>query len=76
MNPQSSPCILFVQHGWHDTNRRVHRLGSILADAQTEVIAPNLGLIKTWWRMEPLVAEVERVAFATRHRDPDRPRRS
>ncbi|MBE9065370.1 alpha/beta hydrolase [Leptolyngbya cf. ectocarpi LEGE 11479] len=68
-----SPYILFVQHGWHDTNRRVHRLGHSLADAQTEVIAPNLGLIKTWWRMEPLVAEVERVAIAAQQRHPDRP---
>ncbi|MEA5463373.1 serine aminopeptidase domain-containing protein [Leptothoe sp. PORK10 BA2] len=69
----ASPYILFVQHGWHDTNRRIHRLGHALADEQAEVIAPNLGLIKTWWRMEPLIAEVERVAIATQQRHPDRP---
>lgn len=72
VNPQS-PSILFVQHGWHDTNRRVCRLGRSLADAQTEVIAPDLGLIKTWWRMEPLIVEVERIAIATQQRHPDRP---
>ncbi len=69
----SSPYILFMQHGWHDTNRRIHRLGHTLADEQAEVIAPNLGLIKTWWRIEPLIAEVERVAIATQQRHPDRP---
>lgn len=70
---QSSAYILFVQHGWHDTSRRVHRLGCTLADAQTEVIAPNLGLIKTWWRMEPLIVAVERIAIATQQRYPERP---
>ena len=68
-----SPYILFVQHGWHDTNRRVYRLGQTLADEQTEVIAPNLGLIKTWWRIEPLISEVEKVAISTQQRYPDRP---
>ena len=70
---QSSPYILFVQHGWHDTSRRVQRLGESLAGRQTEIIAPNLGLVKTWWRIEPLIAEVERIAIATQHSYPHRP---
>ncbi len=73
VGPQSSRYILFVQHGWHDTNRRMQRLGHSLADDQTEVIAPNLGLIKTWWRIEPLIKQVERVAIATHQRYPHRP---
>ena len=71
--PQSSPYVLFVQHGWHDTNRRVYRLGQSLADEHTEVIAPNLGLVKTWWRIEPLIEQVEQVAIATQQQHPDRP---
>lgn len=70
---RSSPYVLFVQHGWHDTNRRIQRLGHSLANEQTEVIAPNLGLIKTWWRIEPLMLEVERVAIAAQQTYPDRP---
>ncbi|NEQ50951.1 MAG: alpha/beta hydrolase [Leptolyngbya sp. SIO3F4] len=72
-SPNPSPYVLFVQHGWHDTNKRVYRLGQSLADEQTELIAPNLGLIKTWWRIEPLIAEVERIAIATQQRYPKRP---
>ncbi|MBX2865665.1 MAG: alpha/beta hydrolase [Leptolyngbyaceae cyanobacterium MAG.088] len=73
VDTQSSPYILFVQHGWHDTNRRMQRLGQALADEQTEVIAPNLGLIKTWWRIEPLIQQVEQIAIATHNRYPHRP---
>ncbi|MEM9805808.1 MAG: alpha/beta hydrolase-fold protein [Cyanobacteria bacterium P01_D01_bin.56] len=74
VNIQSpSPHILFMQHGWHDTNRRIYRLGRSLADEQTEVIAPNLGLVKTWWRIEPLIHQVEQVAIATHSRYPKHP---
>ncbi|MEM8610575.1 MAG: alpha/beta hydrolase [Cyanobacteria bacterium P01_H01_bin.105] len=73
VHARSSPYILFVQHGWHDTNRRIYRLGVSLADQQTEVIAPNLGLIKTWWRIEPLIEQVEQIAIATHQRHPERP---
>lgn len=69
----SSSYVLFMQHGWHDTNRRIYRLGRTLADDQAEVIAPNLGLVKTWWRIEPLVNQVEQIAIATHQRHPQRP---
>ncbi|MEM9264950.1 MAG: alpha/beta hydrolase [Cyanobacteria bacterium P01_F01_bin.13] len=69
----ASPYILFVQHGWHDTSRRIYRLGQSLADEHTEVIAPNLGLLKTWWRIEPLIEDVERIAIATHQRHPECP---
>ncbi|NEZ64863.1 lysophospholipase [Leptolyngbyaceae cyanobacterium CCMR0082] len=73
VDTQSLPFILFVQHGWHDTHRRIHRLGISLADPNTEVIAPNLGLIKTWWRIDPLIDQVEQVASATHQHHPNRP---
>ncbi len=69
----TSPYILFVQHGWHDTSRRVYRLGQSLADKHTQVIAPNLGLVKTWWRIEPLIEQVEQIAIAAHQRHPERP---
>ncbi|MEO0867501.1 MAG: alpha/beta hydrolase-fold protein [Cyanobacteria bacterium J06642_11] len=68
-----SPYVLFVQHGWHDTNRRVYQLGCALADDPQAVIAPNLGLVKTWWRIEPLIRQVEQIAIAAQARYPDRP---
>ncbi|MEM1242129.1 MAG: alpha/beta hydrolase [Cyanobacteria bacterium P01_H01_bin.26] len=71
--PNRCPYVLFVQHGWHDTNRRIYRLGNTLADRQAEVIAPNLGLIKTWWRIEPLIEQVEQAAISARRRQPDLP---
>ena len=73
VSTSTRPYVLFVQHGWHDTNRRIHRLGLALADKETEVIAPNLGLIKTWWRITPLIEQVEQVAIAAHAHYPDRP---
>ncbi|MEM6252255.1 MAG: lysophospholipase [Cyanobacteria bacterium P01_D01_bin.156] len=68
-----SPYVLFVQHGWHDTNRRIYQLGRALADEQTELVAPNLGLVKTWWRLEPLIHQVEEAAIAAQQQHPDCP---
>lgn len=72
-HPGNSPYILFVQHGWHDTSRRVYRLGQSLADKHTRVIAPNLGLLKTWWRIEPLIDQVEQIAIAAHQQHPESP---
>ena len=73
VNSEASPYVLFVQHGWHDTNQRIQRLGVSLAEPQTEVIAPDLGLLKTWWRIEPLIKQVEQIAISTHQRHPERP---
>ena len=54
--------ILFAQHGWADTNQAMQRLGESLAGPGTRVIAPNLGYVRTWLRMEPLIQTAEREA--------------
>jgi pimeloyl-ACP methyl ester carboxylesterase len=54
--------LLFAQHGWADTNRSMLRFGQTVATPGTRVIAPNLGYVRTWLRMEPLIAAAERVA--------------
>jgi len=54
--------ILFAQHGWADTNRAMVRFGQTIASPRALVIAPNLGYIRSWLRIEPLIEQVERAA--------------
>jgi pimeloyl-ACP methyl ester carboxylesterase len=60
--PQPVETILFAQHGWADSNQAMQRLGDALADAGTRVIAPSLGYVRTWLRIEPLIEIAERAA--------------
>ncbi|MGK7923917.1 MAG: lysophospholipase, partial [Spirulina sp.] len=64
--------ILFAQHGWADTDRKIQSLAESLAPSEW-VIAPNLGWLKTWWRIESLIKKVESIAIATRQKYPDIP---
>ena len=52
--------LLFAQHGWADTNQAMLRFGQEIAGPGDLVIAPNLGYVRTWLRIEPLIATVER----------------
>jgi pimeloyl-ACP methyl ester carboxylesterase len=54
--------LLFAQHGWADNNQAMQRLGESLAQPATRVIAPNLGYVRTWLRIEPLIEIAEREA--------------
>ncbi|WP_019502464.1 alpha/beta hydrolase [Pseudanabaena sp. PCC 6802] len=54
--------ILFAQHGWADTNKKISQLAHSLATPETLVIAPDLGWVNTWLRIEPLIAKVEKIA--------------
>ncbi|MFN8636228.1 MAG: lysophospholipase [Chloroflexota bacterium] len=54
--------LLFAQHGWADNNRAMQRFGEALALPAAQVIAPNLGFVRTWIRIEPLIEIVEREA--------------
>ncbi|HAG79652.1 MAG TPA: lysophospholipase [Cyanobacteria bacterium UBA12227] len=54
--------ILFAQHGWADTHHAIATLATALATPQTHVITPNLGWLKTWLRIEPLIEYVETIA--------------
>ena len=56
--------LLFSQHGWADTNRRMLAFGLAVAPPGTEVVATDLGFFRTWQRLEPLVDRVEAEAAA------------
>jgi len=54
--------IVFAQHGWADTNQAMQRFGEEIAPPGATVIAPNLGYVRTWLRIEPLIAIAEAAA--------------
>ncbi|MEM6612355.1 MAG: lysophospholipase [Cyanobacteria bacterium P01_C01_bin.72] len=56
--------LLFAQHGWADTGNNIGRLANAAAASTTKVIAPSLGLIKTFIRLKPLVEQLEKIAAA------------
>ncbi len=61
----SAPPVIFAQHGWADTPDNIGRLARELATPDMQVIAPDLGYIRTWLRMEPLIDHVEQIARDT-----------
>lgn len=65
MKPDSLSFLLFVQHGWADTNGAMARLAQRISPPHTRIIAPNLGWWRTWWRIDPLVTNVEAIAQQT-----------
>lgn len=69
-NPQ---VVLFAQHGWADTHRSIARLAHSLVGPEALVIAPDLGYLNTWLRIEPLIQQVEQVASQTIAQYPDTP---
>lgn len=56
---QAPDFILYAQHGWADGHQAMAELAANLATPETLVITPNLGFVKTWIRMEPLIQAVE-----------------
>ncbi|MEQ9550030.1 MAG: alpha/beta hydrolase [Coleofasciculus sp. G3-WIS-01] len=65
--------ILFAQHGWADTEVAIAAMAQTLATPQTLVITPNLGWLKTWWRIKPLIKQVDEIATETIAKYPDTP---
>lgn len=59
MSLQAPEFILYAQHGWADEHQAMAALAASLATPETLVITPNLGFLKTWIRIEPLVQAVE-----------------
>jgi pimeloyl-ACP methyl ester carboxylesterase len=56
--------LLFVQHGWADDNRAMLDLAKRLVTDITPIIAPDLGFIQTWLKIDPLIDNVEAIASA------------
>lgn len=70
----SSPeYLLFAQHGWADTGLNIGRLATAAVDPRTKVIAPSLGYIKTFIRIELLVKQLEAIAKAEIASNPNIP---
>jgi pimeloyl-ACP methyl ester carboxylesterase len=65
--------LLFSQHGWADDNRAMTKLAQRVASEEALIIAPSLGYIETWLRIEPLIGLVERVATQQMQSYPDLP---
>lgn len=66
-------CVLFAQHGWADTNQAIASLARSIAPESATVIAPNLGWLKTWVRIEPLIQQVEQAGLEAMAQHPKTP---
>jgi pimeloyl-ACP methyl ester carboxylesterase len=55
--------ILFAQHGWADNSQAIAALAQAVATPKTLIVAPDLGWVNTWIRIEPLIRRVERIAI-------------
>lgn len=69
------PFLLFAQHGWDDTSHQIQQLAQSIAPPQTCVYAPNLGRLRTWIAIEPLIQTVEAVVLQAIAEHPHRPLR-
>jgi pimeloyl-ACP methyl ester carboxylesterase len=67
--------ILYAQHGWADTHREIQQMARSIADPQAMVIAPDLGYLRTWWRIQPLIEQVDQIASNLHQRYPTLPKR-
>jgi hypothetical protein len=59
MSSSAYQYILYAQHGWADDHTTIASLASALFAPGTLVITPNLGMLKTWLRIEPLIEALE-----------------
>ncbi len=55
--------VLFAQHGWADGSKDIATLARAAATPNTVIVTPDLGWVKTWIRIEPLIQHVERIAI-------------
>ena len=76
MNQEQKPrYILFAQHGWSDNGNDIGYLARKLSAEDALVVAPSLGLVKTYWRISLLVKQVETIAQTVMTKYPDLPLR-
>ncbi|NEO31501.1 MAG: alpha/beta hydrolase [Symploca sp. SIO3C6] len=67
--------ILYAQHGWADNHKAIAKLTKRLNVSKARIITPNLGWIRTWLRIEPLIEQVEQKAIETIAAYPNTPMR-
>jgi pimeloyl-ACP methyl ester carboxylesterase len=63
--------LLFAQHGWADNNLAMQWFGETVASPGSLVIAPSLGYMRTWLRIEPLIEIAERAALRAMAEHPE-----
>jgi hypothetical protein len=73
MSRENPEFILYAQHGWADTGEAIASLARSLAGDRAKIVAPSLGWLQTWWRIEPLIAKVEAIAIASMQAFPQLP---
>ncbi|MEM8676471.1 MAG: lysophospholipase [Cyanobacteria bacterium P01_G01_bin.67] len=73
VNSSQPEFLLFAQHGWADTGTNIGNLAKAAADSQTLTIAPSLGWLKTFIRIEPLIRQLEKIATEIIHDYPQTP---
>lgn len=70
-----SDFIIYAQHGWADNNKKIEQLARLLGREKNVVIAPNLGWLKTWFRIEPLINKLEKIVIENNQKYPNLPMR-
>ena len=65
--------ILFAQHGWADNSQAIAALSRTVATPNTLIVAPDLGYVATWLRIQPLIQKIERTAIDIIARYPTTP---
>ncbi len=67
--------LLFAQHGWADNGKGIGKLAQALADPQTHVVVPSLGIVKTFIHIDLLTQQVEAIAAKAINQYPQTPLR-
>ena len=70
---QTPNFLFFAQHGWSDNSNQIGRLATALVTDKTLIIAPSLGLLNTYWRIQSLIKQVEDLATEQIARYPEVP---
>ena len=63
--------IVLAQHGWSDNGNDMGQFAKAMTTAETLVISPSLGLIQTYWRLEPLIRKLEKITIKALNQYPD-----
>lgn len=76
MKVSNSPdFLLFAQHGWADNGNSIGKLAQALANPETHLVVPSLGILKTFIHIELLLEQVEAIATKTISNYPQTPLR-
>jgi pimeloyl-ACP methyl ester carboxylesterase len=72
-NPEQPKLLLFSQHGMSDTKHAMNLLAHKVSPPQSHIIAPNLGVVETYFAISPLIEKVERASEKAFEQYPNTP---